>query len=287
MALGGALGGLAVHFLSSSPGSSPWALAIVGGAALAGACVATGGLRGLLAGLRGQRLAITALVGVGVFFLAAWVLRQVATAQELSVLPPWSVAALAGAGFSTVSVFALLPRHVYVAHDRVGVAYEPIRARATGEVGDLSRRGVELWRKAERELAETDPTRPVLEDAVLRLLDCARRWQAVEAGTPSKADALVERMTALDERIAATEDAVARDQYVQAKGALAEQLNYLQDIGRSRDRVLARMHNYLAAMEQLHMAVINLESTHASAAIQPLLADLEQLGDEVDAAAVS
>ena len=93
-------------------------------------------------------------------------------------------------------------------------------------------------------------------------------------------------MESLEQRIANTEDEITRNQYEQAKAALAEQLRYIKDIGTSRERVLARMHNYLAAMERLRMAVINLESTNASrdaaTDVQPLVTDLEKIGADMD-----
>jgi len=281
MAIGGGVGGLAAHFLSA--GGSPWRLVIVAGAAVAGAVVAAGSVGRALRGLRGKRLLVAIAVAVGVFFLARHVLFSIVSARELGELPRWLVAATAGIGFALVSVAALLPRHLQLRRDRVGDAYGAIRRELNGEVRDLSQRGFDLWRRAEAQLPESDPSRQTLEGAVLRLLETARRWQGVESAQPQTAAAeLVDRMDELEGRIARTEDAVTQKQYQQARTALAEQLRYLEGIGTQRERVLARMHNYLAAMEQLRMAVVNLESTTAAQELAPLLSDLEEMGREVE-----
>jgi len=281
MAIGGGLGGLAAHLLSS--GASPWRVVIVAGAAAAGIVLAAGGLGKALTGLRGRRLLVALAVGAGVFLLARHVLGSIAGARELAELPRWLVATTAGIGFALVSVVALLPRHVHFSKDRVGDAFGAIRRELNGEVRDLSQRGFDLWRLTEGQLAEGDPSRSTLEDAVLRLLETARRWQSVEAAQPHTVAAdLVKRMDELDARIEKTGDAVAKKQYQQARAALAEQLRYLEGIGTQRERVLARMHAYLAAMEQLRMAVVNLESTAAASELAPLLSDLEEMGREVE-----
>jgi hypothetical protein len=287
MMLGGALGGLATHIASTNAagnaaGASPWALVIVAGAALAGVVLAAGGIGDAVRGVRGRRALIALAVAVGTFFLARFVLQSIAGAQELAKLPSWLVAMTAGIGFGAVAVVALVPRHVYIASDRVGRAFREVQG-LTGEARDLSQRGYDLWRRVDSNLGEGDPSRETLEDAVLRLLATAKRWQSVETAQPyAAASDLIERVETLDQRIERASDSVARQEYARARAALAEQLRYLEDIGKSRERVLARMHNYLAAMEQLRMAVINVESTHASQDIQPLLTDLEQLGREVD-----
>jgi len=82
-----------------------------------------------------------------------------------------------------------------------------------------------------------------------------------------------------------TEDSIAKGQYQQAHAALAEQLRYLREIGTARERVVARMHHYLAAMERLRMAVLNHRSADASrlsTEVQPILDDLKDLGREID-----
>ncbi len=321
MVLGGAVSGLVGYgFLRAG---SPWALAIVALAAVIGAgwswqrshktslvprvALAVVAATALLAlahagqpdaalagfavcfaaalawGTHGRRLLIGLAVGALIAVAATHVFAHVATASQLSSLPGWLVAALAGSAFSLVSVVALLPRHLDVARDPVADAYDQLHGIGNGEVRDLVDRGYQLWTKSAASLPDDDPHRHTLQEGVVRLFEVAGRWNNSEAeGAPRLAASLVDRMENLDQRIEGTSDPVATQQYQQAKAALAEQLRYLEEIGTSRERVLARMHNYLAAMERLRLAVINLESANASRdAVQPLLSDVEEMGRDI------
>jgi hypothetical protein len=237
-------------------------------------------------GVTGRPFLVGLLGGWAATLVARFVFLRLTSADELAALPPWLVLAAAGAAFGFTLVLALLPRHVDVVVDRVAEARTMHRARLTGEVAELADRAHAVWEKVETSLDRTDPVRRAIEDSVVRLYEVAGRWQAVESdGARTSADALVERMQQIDAKLEATTDAVARDQYEQARGALAEQLRYLKEIGTSRERVVARMHHYLAAMERLRFAVINHRSHDASRLstdVQPILDDLRDLGRDID-----
>jgi hypothetical protein len=223
-----------------------------------------------------------------VIWLAYRTAAAIAGAQVTASLPGWAGAALAGTAFSLVAIAALLPWHVGVARDAVGAAHAALArsGAAGGEVGEITGRAVELWRTAEARLPETDATRATLEQAVLRLLEIARRWQSVEAERPDAlGGSLADRAEALDRRIAEARDPVARAQYQQARDALGSQRRYVEEIAAARERVVARLHHYLAAMEQLRLAALHVESTHAcdgERAIQPLVSELDELGREIE-----
>jgi hypothetical protein len=293
MTTAGAAAGLLGHYVLAWP-ASPWALLLLAAAVLAGFALALRGHRsdaGLRMGAAGNGVLLALVVAGFALLLARHAFLSVATAHELAAWPAWLVAMTAGAAFSLVSVLALVPRHVELVHDQVAEAYADVQGKISGEVAELSQRAHDLWVKVQGRLDEGDTNREALETAVLRVLDVARRWRHVEADRPQNlAASLVERMETLEQRIAQTEDEFARTQYEQARAALAEQLRYLKDIGRSRERVVARMHNYVAAMEQLRLAAVNLESTHASQSAQeihPLVADLEELGKDMDLSAAA
>lgn len=241
-------------------------------------------------GLSGRRRLVAIAAGAGVALLARYVFHSFAFASQLSTLPSWVVATISGAAFSFVAVFALLPRHLELYRDLVGASYVGLHGAVTGEVRDLVSRGHDLWIKAADELESSPTTRSALEQGVLRLFTVAQRWQTVEkVGTSSMTASLNERMEALEKRIAETEDEITRTQYQEARDALAEQLRYIKDIRVSRERVLARMHNYLAAMERLRLAALNLRSADASrdpaevTEVEPLLSSLKELGADMDA----
>jgi hypothetical protein len=241
---------------------------------------------GFACGLRDRKLLVAIAAGALVAVLAREVLTSISSAQQLASLPAWLSATLAGAAFSFVSVVALLPRHLDLVKNPVADAYDGLRNTTNGEVRELVDRAFALWTKSSEELAEGDQHRESLEAGVLRLFDVAHRWnQSAAESAPHLASSLVDRIDGLDKRIAGTDDAVAKEQYELAKSALVEQLRYLKDIGTSRERVLARMHNYMAAMERLRLAVINVESAQASrdpAEVRPLLSDFEELGRDIE-----
>lgn len=233
-------------------------------------------------GLRGARLVAALAVGGSAGVLAHHALAQVVFARQLAELPPWLTATLAGTAFGAVSVLAIAVRHVTLVRDPVAASFASASDVARGEVRELVQRAHAVWEQAATSLRERDANREILQDAVLRLFDTARRWSSVEESAPQSA-ALVERMESLDQRIEAAQDDVVKGQYAQAREALAEQLKYLKEISTSRDRVLARMHNYLAAMERLRLAVVNLDSRSASAqVVAPILSSLEELGHDID-----
>jgi hypothetical protein len=154
-------------------------------------------------------------------------------------------------------------------------------------VYELVLRAHSVWARSSARLPEGDESRAILEEAVMRLFDTAQRWSAVESSAADSAAAsLVDRMDSLEQRIAGSQDEVVKAQYRQAKDALAEQLKYLEEIGTHRERVLARMHNYLAAMERLRLAVVNLDSqTASSQTVAPIASSLREMGHDIDSCA--
>jgi hypothetical protein len=239
-------------------------------------------------GVEGRRGLIVLACGAGTVLVARYVLASFAYSATLAHLPGWTVAPLAGAAFSFVAAMAILARHIDLGQDRVADAYAACKGTVGGEVGELVEQGMGVWKKAEETVDEESPVRRAVEDSVLRLFDVAKKWQTVEsAQSRSSAEGLQKRVEAMQEKIEKTEDAVARQQYEQARAALVEQLRYLKEIGTARERVVARMHNYLAVMERLRLAFVNHRSADASrlsTEVQPILDDLTTLGKEIDCA---
>tara|TARA_R110002096_G_scaffold299503_2_gene494009 strand:- start:82129 stop:83190 length:1062 start_codon:yes stop_codon:yes gene_type:complete len=237
-------------------------------------------------GLRGRKLMLSVVAGAFALLVARYAAMQVLRASELSALPAWGSAALSGLAISAASIFALVPRHVELQHDAVARIHNQLKGNVSGEIAELVERGNGLWTQAKTELSEDDANRVILQEAVLRLMDTAKRWSDADGrASHANADSLVERMEGLEARIEKADDEVVIKQYEQARAALAEQLKYLSGISKNRERVLARMHNYLAAMERLRLAVANLESTNASREavdLAPIVESLEELGQDID-----
>jgi hypothetical protein len=202
----------------------------------------------------------------------------------------WVTAGLTGGAFAFVGVLGLLPRHLEVARDRVREAHDAVKERLGGEIRELADRGLALWSKVEPSLERESPVRRGLEGSLCRLFEVAGKWAEVEAEGRPPVESLVARMEAIALKMERTEDAVAREQYKEAHAALAEQLRYIKEIATARERVVARMHHYLAAMERLRFAVINHRSADASrfsTEVQPILDDLGDLGAELDFSTVA
>jgi hypothetical protein len=240
----------------------------------------------LARGARGRQALAIAASGSVFALLARYVHVKLAVAGVAAGLPIWAVAAVAGASFALVALIGLLPRHLELGRNRVQEAWEGCRATLSGEVHDLAERGVSLWGQVSETVPEETRERKAIEESVLRLLEVAKRWQSVEAeGGRVPAEGLAERMEQIADKVARSTDAIAKAQYERAHAALAEQLRYVKEIGTARERVIARMHHYLAAMERLRFALINHRSADASRVstdVGPILEDLADLGKEID-----
>jgi hypothetical protein len=240
----------------------------------------------ILVARQGRRVVPTLIACAAAAVLGRFVLFAFLGAGEVAHLPPWITAGASGAAMAFIGVLGLLPRHVEIGHNRVEDAYAACRAQLSGEVLELADRGMAVWQKVDQTLEHDSSVRKAIEDSVVRLFDVARKWASVESdGARTPADLLVERMEAIQAKMEKITDPIARGQYEQAHAALAEQLRYLREIATARERVIARMHHYLAAMERLRFAVINHRSADASRLstdVQPILDDLKDLGREID-----
>jgi hypothetical protein len=241
---------------------------------------------GVLAAHGSKRMARVFVVAVGMALVARFVLLTFAT-SDVS-LPSWVVAAFAGGAFALVGALGVLPRHLEIREDRVADARRACEGKLTGEVKDLAERATAVWSKVAVELEEDAPMRKALEDSVVRIHEVALKWASLDSdGARTSVEGLVDRMAQLELKVEAAEDPITKGQYQSAIGALAEQLRYLKGISTSRERVIARMHHYLAAMERLRFAVLNHRSADASrlsTEVQPILEDLKDLGTEIDSA---
>jgi hypothetical protein len=241
---------------------------------------------GVLVARGGRRFGLTLLAAGATVLLCRFVYVSLLGAAGGAGFPLWVAAAATGGAFAFVGVLGLLPRHLDVASNRVHAAYEASSTVLTGEMRELADRAVTLWNKVDGTLEPDAAPRRTIEDSVVRILEVGRRWAAVEAdGARTPAEVLAQRMETMTDKMARTEDAVAKAQYAHAHAALAEQARYLKEIGASRERVVARMHHYLAAMERLRFAVINHRSADASrlaTEVQPIVDDLAHLGSDID-----
>jgi hypothetical protein len=211
-----------------------------------------------------------------------------------SYVPPFLAEPAYGAVFGFLVSVGLLLRQISLERDPVTDAFDRIKPTLSGEMLDLSQRAVTLYARIQQVLhdlkekgngAEPALTQ-VVKNLVMKIIHLGPKWNEVEreAGRTSAGD-LTARIESLDKKIEETTDEVARKQYRMAREALGSQVRYLSDIGRSRERVVARVHNYLATLERLHLAVVNHRGADAaklSDEIQPILDEIESIGHEMD-----
>ena len=268
-----------------------WGIGLVG---LVSLCLAAGvpglfaasacGAAMFVAGLRGKPLLVGFTAAVGLLWLAGFTGVRISDATVVT-MPAWLSSLTAGIAFAMVAVAARVPRHIALIREPVNDAYQQAARTSHGEMRELIDRGYATWQKTAHTLEESDANRTLVEEAVLRLFDVAGRWSDVERDGGQVSDmALDAEMEKLNERIAGTSDEIVKAQYENALDALMEQKRYVSDIAVSRERVVARMHNYVAAMERLRMAVVNLRSANASREavdVQPMVDTLEEIGRDL------
>jgi hypothetical protein len=216
--------------------------------------------------------------------------------QELrfeDYVPPFLAKPAYGAVFGFLVSIGLIVRQIVIDRDAVVEAYDKVKPTLDGEMKELSERAMGLYGRIRQVLrdrkdkgAENEGLNKVVSHLVLDVIHLGPKWNEVERGVGhTSAEDLGRRVEELEKKIADSTDDVARKQYSMAKDALNSQLSYLKDIARSRERVIARVHNYLATLERLHLCVVNHRGTDAakfSDEVQPILDEINSLGHEMD-----
>jgi len=274
-----AAAGLAAIPLAAMPLAWP-ALAISASAASLG--LATGGRAGARGGARPVAVAIMASAAIGALLLAMWCSLRVDTARQTQGWPGWWIDGAAAAAMGIVAALAVLPRHVALVTDPVRAALRGLPATLDPEVRQLCGRAVDAWTGARERLAEGDPGRELVRDGVVKTLEVAAKSAGVKALGEGGAE-LAARMADLDQRIAAATDAEVKAQYTAARAALEDQRRYREHIANGRERLVARMHNHVAALEKFQLAATGLVAARAAAAGAPAVAQLAELSSDVAA----
>lgn len=214
---------------------------------------------GLAVGLRGVRGLLSLALGATVALLATWTALRFDHAHALHAWPTWLVSSLSATAMGIVGVLAMLPRHLAVTIDPVAAAVRRLPAGLPADVKDLCDRSVKIWTSTKHELRADEPGRGLVRDGVLKTLEVAVKTAKADGSGPRDAD-IQSRIADLDTRIAAATDAEAKAQYESARAALADQARYRESQKNSRERLVARMHNHVAAIEKFHLAATSLPS---------------------------
>lgn len=262
-----AAAGAALVLLLVAPSSSPMLAAV---AAIMSLALAVGGPRGI----RGL-LGVT--IGVVTVLIAMWCAQRIAHARETVGWPPLVTTMTAAAAMGLVGVLAMLPRHVQIALDPVRAALNRLPAGLDAEVRDLCARAAAIWSTARDRIAD-DAGQALVRDGVLKALQVAARSARVDVTGPGE-DELARRIADLDQRIAAATDGEVVAQYRAARAALGDQQRHRDRIRQGRERLVARMHNHVAALERFSL---HGSPPDTASALRPAVATRRRARDPFD-----
>lgn len=239
---------------------------VLAGFGIAGVAVAIGlglalGTAGIQprASLAKNRALLVGAAGTLAGLWAAWAASRVMVAQETASLALPLTGLFAGASVGLAASLAAAGRHVMLVADPVQSAYRALPAMS-GEARELVERGRKIW-QGSAELPIGDENRELVKDGVLRLFGVAERLQAAPALDAAEVE---RRIGELDQRIEACTDAIAREQYTEARAALVDQRRYIERVAAARERIVARMHHCVATLEKFRMACAQLDATAAA-----------------------
>lgn len=233
-------------------------------------------------GLRGTRGALAMLLGAAVTLVAMWAALRIGFAKQTMSWSSWTRDITASAAMGMIGVLAMLPRHLRVSLDPVQAAVRRLPTELDGEVRDLCNRSLAIWNNAKDKLADNDPGKQLVRDGVLKTLEVAANSSDVKAAGATEQE-LAKRMDDLDGRIAAASDAEVKTQYQSARTALEDQRRYRDHIKQNRERLIARMHNHVAALEKFQLAASGLVAARAATAGATAVKQLEELSNDVAA----
>ena len=232
-------------------------------------------------GLRGMRGVAAMLLGSATVLLAIWASWRIGHAQQTVAWSGWLRDMASAAAMGMIGVFAVLPRHLRVSVDPVQAALRRLPTDMDSEMRELCNRSASIWTSAKDKLAE-DAGKNLVRDGVLKTLEVATKSADVKVAGASDAE-LAKRMEDLDQRIAAASDAEVKTQYQSARGALEDQRRYRDHIKQNRERLIARMHNHVAALEKFQLAASGLVAARAATSGATAVQQLDELSQDVAA----
>lgn len=250
-----------------------WAV-LVAIAAIVSLALAIGGPRGL------HGLA-SALLGALTVLVAMWCAIRIGHARQTVHWPQLATTATAAAAMGVVGSLAMLPRHLQLVLDPVRAALKKLPPGLDAEVRDLCARAAAIWATAQSRIGDAS-AQDLVRDGVLKTLEVAARSAEVKGIGPSEAD-LAQRMADLDRRIAAASDGEVKAQYQAARAALEDQQRYRDRIRQGRERLIARLHNHVAALERFELAATGLPAVRAASADSSVVRQLAELSQDIAA----
>jgi len=250
-------------------------------AATMGLGLAVGGRAANSDATSGWRGGVGVALAAATTMLAMWCALRILGARETMMWPMMAKNAVAAGAMGMVGILAMLPRHIKVQLDPVATAVRNLPSNLDAEVKSLCDRAVSIWTTSKDRINDEAGVK-LVRDGVLKTLEVATK--SVEVKVTGAGDAeLKSRMEELDRRIAAATDDEIKEQYTKARAALDDQARYRANIAKGRERLVARLHNHVAALEKFQLAATGLEATRAAATGDNAMKQLEELSQDVAA----
>ena len=210
---------------------------------------------GTTIGGRGIKGALTVMLGASITLLAMWTALRFDHARATSHWSGYATDGLASAAMGIVGVVAMLPRHLGFAFDPVRGAIKQLPSSLDNEVRALCTRTVAIWNDIDDKLDDSDPgqgarPRSRVEDA--RGRDQEQRGPT--ARSPATKSSVVAWKTSTSGSPRRPTTKCGRNTKRRAP-ALSDQRTYRDRIRQNRERLVARLHNHLAALEKFQLAV--------------------------------
>lgn len=270
--------------------ASPWKLGLAG--ALAGAVMVrahqcerggenqVGGARpGIPNHLLGAGLtAALALAGTQVAHVFVTRLNEIAAPSLLT-------SAIAGVVVTLFVALGSVAAHLALMPDPVEARCEELLPKLQGDFQTLGTRALTLYRQCGESLAQL-PREPAREELARTLgkmtkdaVELAADWAGVESQLEDHAakDLLTEAEDLQKSAQAAT-DVVARRQLEVAAASLREEVQRLTELGRRRERILAKLKAQVALLERARVSLISLRSGHTQLKAAELTALARRFG---------
>ena len=245
----------------------------------------------LQGGLSRWQALLTALSG-SLLSLGALLLPESMEAHGLLLNQSlWISNAIAGGCVGLLVGASTITRHLVVKVDPIDKDLLGLlpAADASDELVQLVRQALTTYQQAADSLEEHPSARRAAEELVKKIGRFGKRWQDIESqAKQSDRLKLSERKKDLETRAAATTDDSVRSEYARALSAIDEQLAYLDDIAKGRERAIARLHHQVATLERLRLAAVRHRSVGASKLgedLKSVVDDLQQAGQDLDTAA--
>jgi hypothetical protein len=251
-----------------------------------GALAATALIAGLAVAMNAEnrrRAIATVVIGAGAMMLASWAGLRIHYAQETTSWAPLLRATVSGAAIGMIGVLSTLPRHLAWQLDTVLAAARKLPPSLDSEVKQLCDRSLALWSKAVERLAGDVTSKELLRSGVIKVLEVARRTGEGSVESAGADRELADRIADLERRIEAASDAETKAQYTAAREGLDDQRKYRERLRAGRERMVARLHNHVAALEKFHLAAVSLEASKTMSADEPMVKQLADLSSEVSA----